>query len=239
MLLSFSVDSVLKHCLSWVSLCTPQWKCSMAVGRSWLWGCSILMIMPQFVSVTVDHSVRYSFQKGKGETFFPDMHSVHQAGRDSLPEAGVISTRCYIHQGLYPPGVVSTRCCIYQVVLCSLGCLSSPHIPNFSLFPGLCPCCYCHCFVFVVGLVWFCVVWNFSEVIWGKYLLTSGAKEKDDSSQIWLNEIISVNRIVFRCGGNFPSRWRAEVFLLPLPLATVQCLHNIRVRWFSWVLVLP
>lgn len=200
MLLSFSVDSLLKHCLSWVSLCTPQWKCSMAVERSWLWGWSILMIMPQFLSVTVDHSVRYNFQKGKGETFSTDMHSVHQAGRDSLPEAGVISTRCCIHQVLYLPGG-------------SLGFLSSPHIPNMSLFPGLCPCCYCRCSVFVVGLVWFCVVWNFSEVIWGKYLLTSGAKERDDSSQIWLNEIISVNRIVFRRGGNFPSRWRAEVFL--------------------------
>lgn len=117
-------------------------------------------------------------------------------------------SRCYIHQVLYPPGVV-----VYQVVLGSLGFLSSPHIPNMSLFPGLCPCCYCRCSVFVVGLVWFCIVWNFSEVIWGKYLLTSGAKERDDSSQIWLNEIISVNRIVFRRGGNFPSRWRAEVFL--------------------------
>lgn len=153
MLLSFSVDSLLKHCLSWVSLCTPQWKCSMAVERSWLWGWSILMIMPQFLSVTVDHSVRYNFQKGKGETFSTDMHSVHQAGRDSLPEAGVISTRCCIHQVLYLPGGVGfTRLPLFSTY--------SQHVSlswalSLLLLSLLCFCCW-------FGLILRCV-----KFFWG------------------------------------------------------------------------
>lgn len=112
MLLYFSVDSLLKL----PELSQPL-SSSMKVfhdkRRSWLWGLSILMTIPQSFSVTIGYSVRYSLQKGKGETFCPNMHSVHQTGRDSLLEAGVI------YHLLYP-----------------LGGLSSPHIPNINSFPS-------------------------------------------------------------------------------------------------------
>lgn len=94
------------------------------IRRSWLWGRSILMTIPQSFSITIGYSVRYSFQKGKGETFFPK----HTFRASDWP-GFTARSRCYIHHMLYPPSVVSTRWPIFSTY--------SQH----KLFSKFCPCC--------------------------------------------------------------------------------------------------